>query len=345
MLLNNGELDGVRILSAATVRRMTTNSLPPGIRFAGFTSGGMGPPAGATMGLGFKIRSDATWSVVPGSVGSFTWGGVWGTYFWVDPAEQLIAIQLIHVEADNHNFGPFWAPFLNLTYNAFLVPDQGAPVSAIAPAAIDQAKLAGFPGTYRFGSYSSRDKQEQLASEFGGLGIELAKQNGLLKVVSPIQDTPAAKAGVMANDTITHLDDEATQGMTLNQARGKIRGPVNTEVRLRIVCKEKDEPIELTIVRAPLRAAATGANLQVAVKDGKVQIEASGALQVLDFEKGAPITVVPMSSNEFFVDGGDHTRLAFLSDGRARRLASCSIPGPGRSRVCGSTERVEKGTT
>jgi CubicO group peptidase (beta-lactamase class C family) len=71
MLLNSGELDGVRILSPATVRRMTTNSLPPDIRFAN----------GSTFGLGFGLRSDAAWSVVPGSVGRFYWSGVWGTYF------------------------------------------------------------------------------------------------------------------------------------------------------------------------------------------------------------------------------------------------------------------------
>jgi CubicO group peptidase (beta-lactamase class C family) len=87
MLLNSGELDGVRILSPATVRLMTTNSLPSDIRFAGGTSGLVGPRGGSTRGLGFAIRSDAAWSWVPGSVGSFTWIGAWGTYFWVDPGD------------------------------------------------------------------------------------------------------------------------------------------------------------------------------------------------------------------------------------------------------------------
>ncbi len=71
MLLNGGELDGVRILSPATVPRMTTNALPSDIRFAGYVSGLVGPQAGSTWGLGFAIRSDAAWSTVPGSVGSF----------------------------------------------------------------------------------------------------------------------------------------------------------------------------------------------------------------------------------------------------------------------------------
>ena len=313
MLLNGGELDGVRILSPATVRRMTTNALPHDMRFAN----------GSTFGLGFGLRSDAVWSVVPGSVGSFTWGGVWGTYFWVDPAEQLIAMQLIQVAPSKSNL--FNPTFRNLTYGALLVPDRDGSVPANAPAAIDQAALAAFEGTYTFPSSSSRDK----LGPFGGLGIEVAMQNGLLKVVSPVRDAPAVRAGVMANDIITHLDGEATQGMTVNAALEKMRGPVNTAIRLRIARKGQDTPIELTIVRALVRSAsAAGADLQVAVKDGKLEIEASGALLVLDFEKGAPTTVVPLSSSEFLVDGGDHTRLAFLQDGAGKATSLVLNPGP-----------------
>ena len=318
MLLNAGELDGVRILNPASVRRMTTNALPPGIRFAGAHVGNVGPLGGSTFGLGFAIRSNAAWSsTVPGSVGSLNWGGAWGTYFWIDPAEQLIAIQMIQVPAGKEQ--PFRQAFRNLTYSAFLLPDQGVPASA--PAAMDQAALASFEGTYAFASFSSRDKQEP----FGGVGIRIEMQDGLLKVLSPIQGGPAAKAGVMANDIITHVGDVATQGMALNQALEQLRGPMDTTVRLKIARKGQDVPIELRIVRAGVRLA--GADLQVAVNDGKLQIEASGA-PVLDFQKGAPITVVPMSSNAFFVDGDDHTRLAFERDeaGKATRLVL--NPGP-----------------
>src|SRR6266436_2282004 len=144
MLLNGGELDGVRILKPATVRRMTTNALPPGIRFAGAHVANVGPLGGSTFGLGFAIRSDAGWSTMPGSVGSFSWGGAWGAYFWIDPAEQLIAIQLIQVPVGKEQ--PVRQAFRNLTYGAFRVPDQGVPTSA--PGAIDQAALAAFEGTY-----------------------------------------------------------------------------------------------------------------------------------------------------------------------------------------------------
>jgi carboxyl-terminal processing protease len=100
---------------------------------------------------------------------------------------------------------------------------------------------------------SFRDMQVQTRGEFGGLGIEVTMEDGLVKVVAPIDDTPAAKAGVMANDIITHLDDEAVQGLTLNQAVDKMRGPVNTKIKLTIVRKGVDKPIQVTIVRDVIR--------------------------------------------------------------------------------------------
>jgi len=100
---------------------------------------------------------------------------------------------------------------------------------------------------------SFRDMQVQTRGEFGGLGIEVTMEDGLVKVVAPIDDTPAAKAGVMANDIITQLDGEAVQGLTLNQAVDKMRGPVNTKIKLTIMRKGSDKPIDVTIVRDVIR--------------------------------------------------------------------------------------------
>src|SRR5213592_2148398 len=84
--------------------------------------------------------------------------------------------------------------------------------------------LAGLdPHSGYMNPHSLRDMQVQTRGEFGGLGIEVTMEDGLIKVVAPIDDTPAAKAGVMANDIITHLDDGAAQGLTLNQAVDKMR--------------------------------------------------------------------------------------------------------------------------
>ena len=114
--------------------------------------------------------------------------------------------------------------------------------------------LAGLdPHSAYMNPHSFRDMQVQTRGEFGGLGIEVTMEDGLIKVVAPIDDTPAAKAGVMANDVITHLDDAAVQGLTLNQVVDKIRGPVNTKIKLTIVREGAEKPIEVTIVRDIIR--------------------------------------------------------------------------------------------
>ena len=101
--------------------------------------------------------------------------------------------------------------------------------------------------------------QVQTRGEFGGLGIEVTMENGVVKVVSPIDDTPAAKAGLQTNDLITHLDGEQIVGLTLEQAVEKMRGPVNTPITLTIVRKGKDEPFDVKIVRDVIRINAVKA--------------------------------------------------------------------------------------
>ncbi len=98
-----------------------------------------------------------------------------------------------------------------------------------------------------------RDMQETTHGEFGGLGIEVTMENGLVKVVAPIDDTPAAKAGIMSGDLITYVDEEAVQGLTLEQAVNKMKGPINTKTRLKIMRKGADQPIEVSIVREIIR--------------------------------------------------------------------------------------------
>jgi carboxyl-terminal processing protease len=100
---------------------------------------------------------------------------------------------------------------------------------------------------------SFRDMQIQTRGEFGGLGIEVTMEDGLVKVVSPIDETPAAKAGVMANDIIIKLDEDQVQGLTLNQAVEKMRGPVNTKIKLTIMRKGQEKPIEVSIMRDIIR--------------------------------------------------------------------------------------------
>src|SRR3954462_4801296 len=97
-----------------------------------------------------------------------------------------------------------------------------------------------------------REMQAETHGEFGGLGIEVTMEEGLVKGVAPIDEPPAARAGILANDVITQIDGEAVQGLTLNQAVDKMRGPLHSSVRLTIQ-REKKEPIEVELTRETIR--------------------------------------------------------------------------------------------
>ncbi len=98
-----------------------------------------------------------------------------------------------------------------------------------------------------------KDMQVQTRGEFGGLGIEVTMENGVIKVVAPIDDTPAFKAGILANDLITHLDNEQITGLTLEQAVEKMRGPVNTPITLTVMRKGREDPFDVKVTRDIIR--------------------------------------------------------------------------------------------
>jgi carboxyl-terminal processing protease len=98
-----------------------------------------------------------------------------------------------------------------------------------------------------------REMQETTSGEFGGLGIEVTMEDGLVKVVAPIDDTPAARAGIMSGDLITKIDGDAVQGLTLEQAVNKMKGAADTKTKLTIVRKGKDQPFDVSITREIIR--------------------------------------------------------------------------------------------
>ncbi|WP_166295147.1 S41 family peptidase [Bradyrhizobium sp. 26S5] len=97
------------------------------------------------------------------------------------------------------------------------------------------------------------EMQETTHGEFGGLGIEVTMEDGFVKVVAPIDDTPASRAGIMSGDVITTIDDDQIQGMTLDQAVNKMKGAPNSSIRLKIIRKDADKPIEVSITREIIR--------------------------------------------------------------------------------------------
>jgi len=322
MLLNDGELDGVRVLSPQAVKQMTTNALPPDIRIFGNE---VGPLAGRGFGLGFAVRSDPVHSWTPGAVGSFSWAGLWGTQFWIDPAEKLVGLQMIQAAPGK---GRAAVPFLGihyLAYGALTVPESS---SVAPPAIVSPETLADYVGTYDFGgSVSSRDRQGLADGKTGWLGIEafVAMEQEGLRINRPDPGSPATKAGVTAGDLITELD-VPLKDLSLADVLAKLRGPTNTTIKMKIVHKGQDGASDLSVVRAARRVNAV--QLQVRVEQGKLVAEATGAWPILEFEKGKATPLVATSSNEFTADDEDHTRIAFVRDAAGKVAGLILNPGP-----------------
>src|SRR5690606_21314760 len=103
---------------------------------------------------------------------------------------------------------------------------------------------------------AAKDMRVQTRGEFGGLGIEVSMENELVKVISPIEGTPAGRAGVLAGDLIAEIDGEEVRGLTLADAVDKMRGAVGTDIKLTILREGAAEPIEVTITRDIIKVKA-----------------------------------------------------------------------------------------
>ncbi len=121
-----------------------------------------------------------------------------------------------------------------------------------------EAAIAGMlssldPHSSYMNSDRFKDMQVDTKGEFGGLGIQVTMEAGFVKVISPIDDTPAFRAGIEAGDFITHLDDETVQGLTLQEAVEKMRGKVGADIKLKVRRKGVAEPFDVTITRAVIK--------------------------------------------------------------------------------------------
>ncbi len=108
---------------------------------------------------------------------------------------------------------------------------------------------------------SFKDMQVQTKGEFGGLGIEVTQEDGFVKVVTPIDDTPASRAGLLAGDFIVEIDGDSVQGLTLNQAVDRMRGPVNSSVKLRISRKGTDS-FEVSLKREIIKISSVKSRIE-----------------------------------------------------------------------------------
>lgn len=134
--------------------------------------------------------------------------------------------------------------------------------SDLIEAAINGMLVSLDPHSGYLNKKAFKEMQVQTRGEFGGLGIEVTMENGLVKVVSPIDDTPAARAGLQPGDYVSYIDDEPVMGLTLGEAVEKMRGKVGAPVKLTILREKTPEPIEVNIVRDIIKIKSSKARAE-----------------------------------------------------------------------------------
>ena len=155
--------------------------------------------------------------------------------------------------------------FLNLFGEAFEKIKNNyveeVPVKDLIESAIEGMLSSLDPHSSYLNDQELNELKVQTKGEFGGLGIEVTLENGFVKVIAPIDDTPASKAGILSGDLITHLDDEPVLGMTLSEAVSIMRGKVGSKIKL-TVTRNENEAIDIEIIRAIIQLKAVKARVE-----------------------------------------------------------------------------------
>ena len=134
--------------------------------------------------------------------------------------------------------------------------------AALIEAAIDGMLKSLDPHSSYVSPQDFEDMQVQTSGEFGGLGIEVTQEDGWVKVVSPMDGTPAFEAGIEAGDIITHVDGESLLGLTLNDAVELMRGPVGSEIVVTIAREGEEQPFDVTIIRDTIKLTAVRTSIE-----------------------------------------------------------------------------------
>jgi len=164
-------------------------------------------------------------------------------------ARMLIGSPAVAAAADTYkNLSLFGDVFDKVRADYVEKPDE----QKLVESAINGMLTSLDPHSSYLDAKGFKDMRTQTEGKFGGLGIEVTQEDGLVKVVTPIDDTPASRAGVMSGDLIFAIDDENVQGLTLNQAVDKMRGAINTPVKLTIFRGKNKDKVEIKLVRAEI---------------------------------------------------------------------------------------------
>jgi hypothetical protein len=223
--------------------------------------------------------------------------------------------------------GLYFNAIRRLSYAALKVPEAPVP---IASGQLNAGALTEYVGRYCFGgSASSLDRQTSSADGNGWTGLEsVVMEYDGLRVIKPADGGPAARAGIMAGDLITAIGNASIKGLTLEAAFRRISGPVDATIKFEIIRQNDSLVVAFAREPAPSRSVA----LQIRVADGKLVVEATGGWSILDFDKGRPMPVAVLSKDEFYVESGDHTRIAFMRDAVGKVNRAVLNPGPWEQR-------------
>jgi carboxyl-terminal processing protease len=133
---------------------------------------------------------------------------------------------------------------------------EEVPTEDLVTAAINGMLTSLDPHSSYLSAKDFEDMQVQTRGEFGGLGIEVTQEEGFIKVIAPMDGTPAAKAGILAGDFITHVNGEAMSGLLLDEAVEKMRGPIGSEIIITVVRQGTPEPFDVSIIRDTIKLTA-----------------------------------------------------------------------------------------
>lgn len=223
-------------------------------------------------------------------------------------------------EVENKDLGPITLGVAagETMWDAILasVPEQAPFAPPPTAPSVRPGTLATYAGRYEFAPAADIGDMR-----YGVVGVNVGVEAEAVKVLSVIQGGPAAKAGIMAADEITHVDEQPLRGLTINQVIGRLRGPVGSTVRLQ-VARKGQPPLQVAIARDPNKAV-----IATRVVDGKLVAEAVGTRPAFEFEAGKTIALAPLSEVEFYVDGRYHTRIAFVKDPSGRITGAVLNPG------------------
>ena len=245
-----------------------------------------------------------------------------GNLFLGDPAEKMAVMQLI--QAAPGAAGEAFFAIRRLAYGALAVPDDRSEPQA-SKAATPEA-LGAYEGFYTFGrSTSARDPDR--SAPFGGIGADVGRVGGEIRVLGALARSPAARAGLRAGDVITAIDGVATAGLDIDAIIARLRGTPGTEVALEnFAASEFEGSNKIVVVRGLIQPRGVDVAVRLGA-DGLIA-EPNGLWPILDFDLGKSIRLAAIAKDEFRASGEDQTRIQFVRDAEGKIVGAILDPGP-----------------